>query len=416
MNREKLGHHLLLASLFLLPWQTRLILGRVTIGGGATEYGTLSLYAVELLVLAAAVAWWPIKSRLSTGIAKATLAILAVVLVSAAFGPALVVSLNAILHIACAAVLFFLLTDERIASKQVAIAFVAGLLAPALLGWVQTLTGSSPASTLFGLADRLAERPGDAVVVNRAGLRLLRAYGSFSHPNVFGGFLAVGCVLLFWLKSQKISRRLVTSALVALVATLVITFSRSGWLGLAFGAAAFFLVSLSRRLIKAHEALPEIAAALFVAVTVGFLFHDQLVSRFTPSLPLEARSIEERGSQWSEAAAVMMAYPLFGTGPGSYVFGLAQARPGLPSWAYQPIHNVPALFIVEIGFMGALLVLAFVFSYIPWGAIRRDPLSAGLHAALLVPLLLDHYLWTSWSGLALFAVAGALSLRTMQER
>ena len=73
----------------------------------------------------------------------------------------------------------------------IAIAFLAGLVIPIMLGWYQVATGTSPSSTLLGLASHEATALG-ASVVETQGERLLRAYGSLSHSNDFGGLNGVG--------------------------------------------------------------------------------------------------------------------------------------------------------------------------------------------------------------------------------
>jgi O-antigen ligase len=116
--------------------------------------------------------------------------------------------------------------------KPVLVAFLLGLIIPIALGWFQVLTGGSSESTLLGIADKDAQTLGVAVVETDDG-RTLRAYGTFPHPNIFGGYLAVGVIALAWLTRFAKSKREIALMLVGsavLGSTLIVTFSRSAWL------------------------------------------------------------------------------------------------------------------------------------------------------------------------------------------
>ena len=52
-HRDRLARRLLLAALFLLPWPTRVIFATPSVGHAVWQYGVISLYVTEVLVLAA---------------------------------------------------------------------------------------------------------------------------------------------------------------------------------------------------------------------------------------------------------------------------------------------------------------------------------------------------------------------------
>lgn len=159
-----------------------------------------------------------------------------IVLVSLLFSINHLVSIGGAMHFVYALFLFMLLLDKRVDVKRAMAGFVAGLVLPSVLGIAQFVFGGSFSSTLLGLNVRDAVVLGDSVIQSSDGTRMLRAYGSFAHPNIFGGYLAVGIASIFGLwehaKTQKDVILLGLAGAIESVA-LVLTFSRSAWLGLA---------------------------------------------------------------------------------------------------------------------------------------------------------------------------------------
>ena len=101
---------------------------------------------------------------------------------------------------------FFLLTvfawtliRARVSSRTVATWFVISLLPHAFLGIWQYASQEIVAMTWFGIA---AQDPSVAgvSVVEAGPMRVLRAYGGFPHPNIFGGWLAMG----YWRLSSRV--------------------------------------------------------------------------------------------------------------------------------------------------------------------------------------------------------------------
>lgn len=426
VSRERIGETALLAALFLLPWQTRWIFGTPTLHGGPWEYGVMSIYVVEVLIWIAAFALW--RGRLDP---RGPVLIFPLLLViSALVGVNSSVSLAFLIHIASAELLVLTMAAPRTCQGRTSAsltstessglgiahdrkprgnacdmpfqvlgaAFLAGLVIPALFGWAQVLTGTQFASTELGLAAHSAADLGVAVVETPVG-RLLRAYGPFSHPNVFGGYLVVGLLLCIWIDVQLKSRARLANAVLAafLAATLVITFSRSAFLALILGLGCFFWTHRSH--VRQNRALVGLLTGLLIA---GIWFHVPLLSRVDASSRLEGKSVQERVGQYGEFLHVLGRAPWFGTGASGYTAALADAFPNRASWELQPVHNTFLLFLAEQGILG---VLALILLLKQKGR-RLLPL------AILLPIaLLDHYPWSSWAGLALVAGVWSFSVR-----
>ncbi len=409
---------------FLLPWQTRYIYDQATIGGAPFEYGTMSVYVVELMI--ALVFFFGQRLQIRREHQTSVKAMGIVLLASAAsivFSRNTNLSLGAWSHLMFGGMLFTVLLDQRVDRFKTLLAFVLGLIPPAVLGLVQVVTGSSPAFKWLGLAAHHASDLGVAVVMTE-GERMLRAYGSFTHPNVFGGFLAVGLLCVIFLIIHACSRRaqiLFSFLLFFLTLSLVATFSRSAWLAFVFaiGVGIFFLIRKHRSKIRP---LVPLFLLLFFSFFLSFsLFLQPMMNRFDSSQHLEQISVQDRLRQYTVYPGLVKQDFVLGAGIGAYTVALSELKPSLPVWEYQPIHNVPLLVVGEIGLLGgiALLFWASAVDRCNYAAIRKGSLGAVggimLGSIPLVIIFFDHYLWSNWAGLALLMFLMAMTLRLSED-
>ncbi len=409
-HRDRLARRLLLAVLFLLPWQTRYILAMPTVGGAAWQYGVISVYATEVLILlAVSLLGW---ERVMQGIAAWKWPLAAVVL-SIVFAQMPWLGAVYAFHAACAALLVRGAIVSGLSTSRAVTAFAAGLVPAVVLGWWQTVVGSNPAVSWLGLAARDASQAGVAVVETAAG-RLMRAYGPLPHPNIFGGFAAVALLAATRLASSPqtpsstgggVFRALPFGLLSIAGSALALSFSRSAAIG-AVLAVAWLLWRLRK------QAVPAIAAACVgVALTV-IPFAPSFAARVDAANRLERTSVTERVSQLKEWATVFLTNPVTGVGPGNYTAVLVVRDPSVPAWASQPVHNAFLLMLAELGFVG---VFAFLSVLIPktWNAWRQageEGRTWGIAFALvLLPIaFFDHYLWSLWPGMSLVTAAWVL--------
>jgi O-antigen ligase len=291
-------------------------------------------------------------------------------------------------------------------------------MVPCVFAWFQVLTGRVIDSTIFGMAQKLAQEAGVAVVETAQGGRTLRAYGTFPHPNIFGGYLVIGLAIVTWLAVSARSKFCVflcAASCCVLSATLMITFSRSAWIACVLWFAVLFFVTLLARCALSRKLLFVAFAALTAFVLIAIFFRAQVFSRFDTSLRVESLSVEERTSQYDEFGKVFLSSPILGTGPGAYTFALALQKPGMPVWEYQPIHNTPLLILAELGIVGLLFFVHWVYridklAHSNWREHGHE-FALALGSVLLVIALFDHYLWSLWPGLALSALSLAIMMK-----
>jgi len=404
-----------------------------SIAGVHTEFGVMSLYAVEILLVAALGVgsvldrkWPAFNARHKTSIWLGAI-VLVVATLGTAFADRSLFSLAMLAHLGFAYLLFIGLLIDRVSVKHLLFAFVASLVAPLVLGGVQVFGGVSPESSWLGLASRDASQLGDAVFTG-GGERVLRAYGSFPHPNVFGGFLGVG-LFAWWGAMASIQRgwakrnHLVITGIgtVALMFGMFLTGSRSAFLGVFVGLLLVFVV----KSIPSMRIARPVAATLGLAAVLGSLLASFYLTDFASSIRgggvNEERSLTERVELYEEFVPYMASTNLIiGRGLGSYVLSLSDQYPGKSVFDYQPVHNVFLLILAELGALGLFAMLSWGAS-VAWVNVSRFPHRDALYAfgmgnVVFMICFFDHYLWSSWSGLALIAFAFGMMMRLGERR
>lgn len=420
--RNRISNILTYLSIFFLPIQTVWIFSFVTLPTGETQYGTLLLYGTEILIaFATLLRGFPQLGILAQKIIRPMFLLIAAGFLSLTFSIIYSVGLFSLIHLLSSCLLFLLIIDERTDVKKTILFFVCGLILPSFLGWFQYLSGWSPTFSWFGLAGKNAQTLGTAVIETTTG-RSLRAYGSFPHPNIFGGYLVIGILFLGWLVRQchcegvrRSKQSFFIISTVILSSTLILTFSRSAWIALTTALVALLIIPFWKKRLVAHRAIPLISLGLFTILVTIIVFHSDFLARFSPELRVEAISLEERVGQYSTILPVVSLNPITGIGSGSYVFALARLFPNQHSYVYQPIHNVFLLIFAETGIVGIFAIGYGLFQLI--AIIRKSSSFSGIVFAIAIMIaivwigLFDHYLWTFWSGKALLATCLAMIIR-----
>ncbi len=292
------------------------------------------------------------------------------------------------------------------------------LVPVASLALFQAVTQVVFASKWLGIASQYPLDRGVSVVES-AGVRFLRSYGSFPHPNVMGGWMVLGTLMAVREALRAVRWRAALGPVCLFSAALYATFSRSAWIAFVVGWGALFLFARGGSRVRLRAVC--FGAACLAVFCVGMFLRPELIhTRVVAQDRLEARSINERREGIRQALSVVLpAYP-WGTGPGAYRVGLdlACAAVTCPVPA-EPPHAVPFLVLAELGFLRSF-VMGTAFVVVAWRARRKLDGAAVLcfGGVALVLMALDHYPWSLWSGQALLAVGILLSLqpRTMTMR
>ncbi|MBF8280896.1 MAG: O-antigen ligase-related protein [Candidatus Magasanikbacteria bacterium] len=385
---------------FLLPLQTQYIFRRGLLNGGPWEWGTLRLYVVQILIVAAALTAALISKKFRAQFNRpALLLFCALLFISILWAPEKQVAFAAAFSAGVAVALFLLARGLTINPVYARTAFIVGVILESLLAIYQTTVQKVVASTLLGIASHAPSVLGDAVVETAAG-RWLRAYGGLPHPNIFGAFAAAALILLL-AKRASFPKFFMPPAAAILTAGLFLSFSRSAWL-----AAALALVILMGRVVMRRVVAagfwPMFTMIILTVLTLGIIFRSALISRFNFSgtTATETISSSERTLYKHDARKLIREQPFFGVGIGNMTYSAWLKDSSRYSFLYQPVHNIFYLITAEIGLVGLIIWLIAIWREIKIVRQGSDRLTLII---LILPLaIFDHYLWTAWVGLILF--------------
>lgn len=300
------------------------------------------------------------------------------------------------------------------------------------------------------------ELPGIAKIQSD-GEKLIRSYGTFPHPNILGGFLIMSIFISIFLylrhntsilssitsllKPKSISNSDKLASLFWLIAfttqfmALILTFSRSAWLGFALSSAVFTLLAFRRIKIVSRETIKnrlsnhkELLCALLLAITF-LISNTQIVSnRISQDISPENQTIDqEQYIPQNDALKdrdffnivsreTISRYPLLGSGPGTAIFQIdpylektGQNR-SIEPWQYQPPHNIYSLSTSELGILGFLMMSFIIIASAYYSfkqivsreTISEDRLfricSLSVFVGILFIGFFDHYAWTLQQG------------------
>lgn len=230
-------------------------------------------------------------------------------------------------------------------------------------------------------------------LVNLLGAVYLRSFGTFPHPNVLGGFLAVSLIWIFnaflvdlrrnWRDPASIFKFI---TLLFGLSALFLSFSQGAW-------AAFILGFILYALIKLLQGSTSRAKAVYLFISLILII---LSFSLIYNLPFD--SISTRRADLTQVALDLWRnHPLVGVGPGNFV--------ALSTYYWkEPVHNIYLLTLSEagiVGFFPFLLLLAYSLIN-SFKRVRSFPLPFVLLVEILFLGLFDHYLVTSSTGSLLF--------------
>ncbi|OGH65741.1 MAG: hypothetical protein A3J66_04010 [Candidatus Magasanikbacteria bacterium RIFCSPHIGHO2_02_FULL_47_14] len=422
--------------LFLLPWQTIWIAKEVVIDGVKWEYLTQGIYATEILLWVSVVlflVWFThrLRSFRQEGLHSirqlwspdrffvlACLAFVVYSFFSSLWSPIPEVARQHALWALEATLLFFMLIAGPLSPRGGFLCMIGGAAVQGLLAIYQFLMQTTFSFKWFGLVYHPVWQAGTSVVSSPDIGRWSRAYGSFPHPNMLGGYLAIAiilCVVLFLVQKKQSDQgaylRVAKFFLPIITAGLFFSFSRSAWIATGFAFAAF-IYGMSTQPARRHGLF---FTGIFVVMfgILSIIFSPLLATRFDPAVSVqESRSVSERTTGYVQAVNLWKQRPWFGVGIGQYTVAQHLANPTAPVFLLQPVHNVPLLLITELGIVGAALLFVAlgsairlarpIISFVGWLPIIV------LGGGALVLLSLDHYLFSLYPGFLVVAMGAGI--------
>ena len=346
--------------------------------------------------------------------------------------------------------LFFLgyyVSQNLKTKKEVAIIaaiFFITVIGESLLAIAQYIHQGSLNGLLYFLGERkfTAVTPGIAnASIN--GELILRPYGTFPHPNVLAGFLLCSLIIIYaWFEEKKDIKKQLLKATALLLGSLALflTLSRVAimlWIFLVIIALCEKLIKGNRlqfkknlnhqsrhsHLLSCHSReggnpIPVnknnfSSINVWISSLLSIIFFISILL-LTPVLPrLKGTSFTEeafsqRADLFKNTLIMIKDHPLFGVGLNNFIPSLSLIQKPLSSTLYlQPVHNIFLLITAEIGIIGLVFFLWFLFktyNHLIYfrGNIRNTLLI--LLSVILILGLFDHYWLTLQQGQLLFAI------------
>ncbi|NGX50319.1 MAG: hypothetical protein K1060chlam2_00160 [Chlamydiae bacterium] len=262
---------------------------------------------------------------------------------------------------------------------------------------------------------------------------ILRAYGTFSHPNMFGSYLSISLFISYYVfltSEKRWAERLLYALIPLQILTLVLTFSRGSLFSWIIASLVFFSIHFTKKMALSPQAkrkLLKLGACILVgSICVFALTYSNLVERGGVINRSELSIASDRGRilLFQLALLLFLHSPLIGVGYngfGHVPYGtLSPEFVGANPMASNA-HSIYLQTLSETGLIGLSLFLLFILSlYKPYLRIRFSLLSLTLGSiflSLLLCGLVSHHLLTQILGrLIFFLFAGLFAACTYQER
>lgn len=425
---------------FLLPLQTRLFLHKGVLNGGYFEYGTISLYLTDVILLFLVLIFSIFKfktnkksdNELEIPIYWWIISFLELTIFISIFAAEnMTIALFKYIQFLMAIGLFWLVISAEYKKRNLLFCFISGAFAQSLLGIWQFLSQSTFSNKWLGVAAHNPSDLGVSVVETLDDGRWLRSYGGLDHPNVLGGFLVVaiiiGLVLLynnylvqseinktnFKIKEQlKISKNKISSSLIiiflsALFCALFFTFSRGAWAGLILAFLSILFIALAKKdfaIIKFF--LPIIFIFTIISIILFNQYQELVLTRLSQDTRLEVMSTTERLESIGISQKIIKEHWLLGAGIGNYNNALyAEINSKQPSFYYQPVHNTYLLIWAEIGIIGLLAfcsMLFYIFYLFKNSSFKIcNYFYVSIFISSVVMMIFDHWWWSGHFGVLL---------------
>lgn len=377
---DRLGLFAFGVTLILSPFRMRFVMQARPIPPIYKDYTDFMLFGSDVFLLILLAFWMASRlfnsRRLSYGPAFLTIPIIGVILTGFAstifsIDPALSLYHSIRLLILFGLYLYVINEIQRLSALVLPLALM--LFIQAVVGIGQSLQQRSLG---LGSLGELELNPlwHGVSVVSAAGIRSLRAYGLSDHPNILGGCLAFGLVLVAgWFVTSKVKWRTITTALYGLASlALFYSYSRSAWLAYISGMLIMLAFLYWSKHYSAIRNLAQLMVACMV-ILLPFLWQNSSYlgvrlnsQRSFQENPQENQSLGERMLINSAANDIFANHALTGVGLGTFPLALRDRYPALPV-DYQPAHFTLLDAAAEIGIFGALFYGIVMIA--PWLAL-----------------------------------------------
>ena len=285
-------------------------------------------------------------------------------------------------------------------TKTIITILIFGALFQIIWGYIQYQLNHSLGLGLIGEQIIGADILGVAKINLEEGIKQIRPYGSFLHPNILAAYLmSILFISLNYLKKQSL-----ILWIPLLTIGIFLTHSRAAILAT---LAGFGLIILFK-FIKEKEITKWIGIGIITTVFIGsfwMLQNSHLINT-------KDTSWQERLNQNEISKEMIYENPL-GVGVRNFTLEMENYnKTKLKPWEFQPVHNTYLLILNETGVQGILifflLLITFIWKY--WDSRYNIAL---LSLILIAPF--DHFLWDSFVGIMLIGIVLSFSFTPLSS-
>ncbi len=318
--------------------------------------------------------------------------------------------------------LFYLFIVNEIKSVNwVLVPVGAQVLFQSVVVILQVASQSSLGLSALGELTLDPAETGTSVIITD-GIRFLRGYGLSDHPNILGGCIAFGLILLLAAILYRNTRARIISSIVFLPCflALVMTFSRSAWLS--FFVAGSFMVGVEA-LARKWDSVKWVSLLGVLSLLIASPFIQKNISLFQTRVNsgnvAQDNQMQERAFLLDAGNTIFVEHSVVGVGLGSAPLAMKNRFENFPL-NFQPPHYAILVAAMETGILGGifyllLLVIPFVSLISNWKSFSQNPLMMGAFALLLAITVVgffDYYTWSysygrawQWLGWGLYSAA-----------
>ncbi len=408
-KKNKINNFLLLLIIFLIPFQTRYIFEILKINNQYFEYGNVSIYIIDILILF----YFIINLKNLIKIIKNKKNLKFIILFLSLFIILIllnnkIISLYWIFRIFYLLLFFIIIFLEKINKEKIYLTLIYSSNFQAIISIFQFYKQNIISNKYLGLASKFSSDLGPSIIEGNE-LRILRSYGLFTHPNILSFYLVIGAVLLIYFIYKNNKYKSLYYFLLGLnIIGIIYSFSRLIYIFLL--AIIFFSFIFYRKMVK-EKIIIFIIFLFLIIINLNFI-----KIRINPENRLNINSNKERILEYNNINFNEFNV-LKGVGIRNYTFYISDKHQNINIWELNPIHNIYLLLIVEAGiifFSIFILILLFPY-YVFLKNIKKQNESSifiiFVYSLFIINGFFEHFLITENSGLLILGLIYTVYLK-----
>ncbi len=304
--------------------------------------------------------------------------------------------------------LFIYFNFEKLNKKVIVFLLGFGIVFESLLSFLQYLNQGSFQGVLYFLGERSFNQQTPAIAnASINGALVLRPYGTFSHPNVLGGFLVLSSIFVLSFK-QLINKYLLAIVLFSSTIGIFVSLSRIAIVSWLMFLLIYFVLTIVRKYKKLKLNPKFLKNNSFVLLTIIIiflltLFNPIFLERFT-LLSFSDESVLQRISLINSSIEMFLKNPVFGVGINNFLNNLKTSfnTPVL----IQPVHNIFLLTLAQVGIIGFGVLIYLLFKAVKLSIKSKDKkvIRLSIIFSIIFIGIFDHYLLTIQQTQILFTI------------